>query len=428
MEFNSKKTDDGLGIWKITINGEEWKKFLKNSETTNLKNIQIEGFRKGKAPINIAKSRINQEMILNEAKRMAIKKGYEFASKQNTNIKPISEVNLNVKKIDNLEFIVEFNFDIKPEISIKKYKGFKDLKKDKVSITEKMINDEIKKVREKYAILEVKKTGKVVNGNHVLIDFVGKIDGKEFPGGRAQNYGLDIGSKSFIPGFEDSIIGMKVKDKKNIFLTFPKNYHAKEFSGKDVVFEVKLKEIKTKKLPQLNNEFVEDLKLENIKTIDDFKKYVKNNIAESFEKQILEKFVSNLLDLIAKDSKIIVPNSMIINQRKQLFKEFEQKVVAQKITIKEYINKTGLNLEDINNELEKDAKRQIINSFIFDFIISKEKINVKKDEIENEYKKLAKKFGLGKEFNKLKGIVTEKQIINSIQNEKVARLLFENNG
>ncbi len=426
MKFNSKKTNQGLGIWEVVIDSDSWKTFLINAEKTLIKNMQLQGFRKGKVPISMAVKYISQSELLKEASRMAVKKGHKFALEQNTDLKPISKIDCDIVELSDTKCVLEFKFDIKPEINIQKYKGYTQLVKNQIKVTPKIIAEELKKVQERFTILQ-NKEGKVELSDHVLIDFVGKIDDKEFEGNKAINYGLDIGSNTFIPGFETALIGWKIGTKKVIKLVFPEDYHVENLRSKPVTFDVTLKEIKTKIIPDLNDELISDLKIKDVTTVAQYKQYIKTKLEEKLVIQEKNRFVSVLLDTIAVDSNIIVPYSIIVGQRKLLFKEFERKINAENINVKDYCKKTGLSIDDINKELEIDAKKMISQYYILEHVTTQEKITVSADEIKNEYKKLTNKFSLAENDKKIKEYFPESEIINSLKKDKIIDFLFENN-
>ncbi len=426
MKFSAEKTKNGLGIWRVILDGDAWKNFLENAKQTNINNLEIQGFRKGKVPFNIATKYISKNDILNEATRMAIKKSYKFASLQKTDIQPISEIKPIIKEVSNSKCIVELEFDVKPELKIKKYVGF-NLVEPKNTISKKMVQNEILNLRNHYAVLSNKANGKIEKGDIAIIDFIGYIDGKEFAGGKSTNYSLEIGSNQFIAGFEEKLIGKKIKTEHRLKLAFPKNYHISALQSKEVEFKVKIKEIKVKTLPQIDEEFIADLNFKDVKNITDLEKYLKTNLEKNLKSKNYDEFITSLLRKISSDSNIIIPNSMIIEQRKKLFQEFERKVKSKNITIKEYMQKTNLTLNQINAELEKDAQQMLENDLILKEIIKKENISISKNELKSKLNELALQFGLKKDDKNLKKYFSDQQITNILEKEKIIHFLFENN-
>ncbi len=426
MKFKAKKTDLGLGIWEVIIDGNEWKSFLNKAKMIAINHTSVHGFRKGKVPFNIALKNINQDLILREASKIASNKAYKYAISQKTNIKPMmSKIEPQILILNTEKFIINFNFDIRSEFKIKRYKDF-DIKKNTVVVKKSDIDSELEAIKERFTILK-NKTGKIQKGDHVIIDFVGKIDGKKFVGGDAKNYGLDIGSNTFIAGFEDALIGLKINDTSHINLTFPSDYHVNDLKSKPVTFEVKINEIKTKKIPELTDELIKDLKITNVNSIDEYKKYIKNNFQKKLEQQEKNRVVSLVLESIAKESNIIIPYSAIINQTKKLFKEFESKVKSQNLTLEEYCKRTGLTIKNINSELIIDSKVLLQNYYIFQYINDMEKFQITEEEINSKYEKLAKSFSLQNDDSRLKKYFPKEKIISEITHDKIINFLYSNN-
>lgn len=431
MKFKAKNIGKGQGVWQVLFDNDEWNKILKSAEFEIINNLEIEGFRKGKVPIEYARNNgfITSSAINDKGIKIAIKKSYNFAIKQNSDIKPISSSTIkpSFKNLNN-QLIIQLKFDSNIDIKLGKYKNLK-IKKNKVIVTNDMINDEIKKYQNKTAIIENKKEGLLVEtGDFVSIDFVGYIDNKEFKGGAAKDFILEIGSNKFIPGFEKALIGWKVKTTKDIDLKFPDNYPVVKYQGKDVRFNVSLKSIKTKIMPKLDNEFVEDLNISSVKTLEELKEYIKNSLNKQLKQKEHSRFIQELLDKVELSSEIFVPEIFISRLKKNLYEEFKVKLKQQNLTIGDYCKRTKLDLKFIDNELRKDAIKRLKDQFIIDKIKRNEKITVNKEEINNKYKELAKMFNIGNDLDKVKNLLSEDKIVNDILNNKVFNFLYNNNG
>ena len=239
----------------ITIDGDEWQKILDDTFKKVNKTVKIDGFRPGKAPRNIFEKKYGKATIISQAVEDQMQEAYKKALDKFSG-DPIIQPTVAIKEVNDEKVTYLFTFTTKPEVKIKKYTNL-GVKKDEVKVTAKDVNEEIEKMRKEYADLQVK-DGKAQKGDTVIIDFEGFDNGKVFDGGKAENYSLELGSNSFIPGFEDALIGTKAGDKKDVNVTFPEDYHAEELKGKPVTFKVTVHEVKTKVLPELNEEFFLD--------------------------------------------------------------------------------------------------------------------------------------------------------------------------
>ena len=237
---------------------------------------------------------------------------------------PIIQPTVAIQKADEEGVVYVFTFTTKPEVKIKKYKNL-NVKKQEVKVTAKDVSEEIEKMRKEYADLQVK-DGKASIGDTVVIDFEGFLDGKAFEGGKAENYSLELGSNSFIPGFEDALVGLKAGDKKDVNVSFPEDYHASELKGKPVVFKVKVHEVKSKVYPELNEEFFLDLGLQDVKTIEDLKKTIKESMTEQKQYDAENKYVDELFEALLKEVSVEVPHELIHEELQRMLTQYEERL------------------------------------------------------------------------------------------------------
>ncbi|WP_342252444.1 trigger factor [Spiroplasma endosymbiont of Amphibalanus improvisus] len=426
MEFKAKKIpESGQGQWKVIITGTEWKEFIEKAKNSFKSKLSIPGFRKGKVPENLVKKHLTEEKLLNEAHNFVLKKAYDYAITQKSQIEPYTTPEIEIEKLSMNEYILNFNFDIKPEINIKKYTGFKDIKKEPVNVTEKQINQSIDSYREKFAIYADKTTA-ISKGDLVKFDFIGYVNGEPFPGGNAVDFTLEIGSNKFIPGFEDKMIGLKIGESK-IAVKFPDDYHVENLKSQPAEFNLNIKEIKSKTLPKIDEELVKDVNLPDVNNISEFKKFIKNSIHTQLKKSETDRFIGELFQKIIQDSNIIIPSSIVNKEANKLEVEFEQKLKAKQIDKKFYKEQSGLTDEDIKNELIIDARSRIANGSIVEFIKQKEQIKASENEVADQFNQLAKQFNIDVKTLK-NGIVSEEQIKTQVTNDKVFEFLYENNG
>ncbi len=430
MKFKAEKIQDkGIGKWYVIIDGTEWTDYIKKAEKKAAEQLEVPGFRKGKVPTDLIKKHLTEAKILNAAHHLVVNKAYNFAFYQKSDIEPFSSPVPSVQKISKKDYILQLEFDLKPEVKISKYIGFtdKELKKTKIEVKKADIDDNINQLRNRFAIFKPKTT-EITTGDTVIFDFEGFVDGKPFKGGKATDFNLEIGSGQFITGFEEAMIGLKTGDKKEINVTFPADYNVEELKSTPAIFKLNIKEIKIKELPELNDELAKDVNLKGIDTLAKLEARVKNNIYEQLLKKEYDDFIGHLFRLIAEDSNIALPESIIRKEANQLKHEFEQKLKGQQMDIKTYKKRTGMSEEDIFNELFKDAKNRLENGVIVDAVVKNENITANETEIDEQYEKLGKQFGIGGKALKETKLVSYQKVKEQVINDKVFAFLYQNNG
>ncbi len=376
------------------IEGEDWEKALDAAFEKRNKNAKIAGFRPGKAPKDVFIKHYGKESLYFDAADNVLDKAYQgMLSKEK--LIPAVEPKIDIKSID--ETGVEFIFTIitKPEVKIKKYKGL-GVKKESTKVTKKEIDEEIEHLLSHYTEL-VLKEGKLEKGNVAVIDYEGFKDGKAFEGGKAENYSLEIGSNTFIPGFEDALIGMKSEEEREINLTFPKDYHAKELAGVPVVFKVKLHEIKEKKKRELDEEFFEDLGMEGVNSKETLEEEIKKTISAHKETDAENKFVDEMLAKIGENTEVDIPEEMVDDEVHRLMHRMDEQLKMQGLSLELYQEYAKLSHEDLHKQMEGEAKKNVLYRLILEELVKKEKIEVTLDEAEKEADKLASKYGMTRE-------------------------------
>ena len=357
------------------------------------KDIKLDGFRKGKVPKDVYYKKNGKDSLYMDALNILLPDAYDKALK---NYKPIIDPKVDIKKMseeDGVEFL--FTITTMPEVTIEKYKGL-GIKKEKVEVTKEEIDHEIGHLLERFVEFEVK-DGDVEKGDIAIIDFEGFKDGKAFDGGKGENYELEIGSNSFIPGFEDALIGMKKDEEKDINLTFPEDYHAEDLKGKDVVFKVKVNDIKRKVERKLDKDFFEDLGLEGVNSKETLEEEVKKNIEASKMGQVNDKFVDDIMAKIAENTKVDIPEELIEDEINHMIKHFEEQVRMQGISLEMFYEMTKSNEEALRNQMKEEAEKHVLYRFIIGKIIELENIKVTKEEAEKEAEDLAKRYAVSKE-------------------------------
>ena len=385
MEKNKKNE---LELTK-KVSGDTWKKALKKVYEKNNKKAKIDGFRPGKAPYDVYIKHYGIESLFLDAADIVVNEAYLEALDESKVI-PVCEPSVEIKEINENEIEFVFKIITKPELTIKKYKDLK-VKKDKLEVSDEEINHEIEHLLDHYAELVIK-DGKVENGDTVIIDYVGTVDGEEFDGGKADNYNLVIGSNTFIPGFEEQIIGMEKEETKDIKVKFPDDYHAENLKGKDAVFKVTVHEIKTKQKRELDNEFFEDLGMEGVNSEDTLRNSIKEHLETHKKSDIENKFTEDLMEAIGKNTDVDIPEKMVEEEVKRLMHRAEENLKYQGISLDLYYQFTKTTEEDMKKQLEPEAFKNVLYRLILEEIIKLEKIEVSEEDINSELEKMTKKY------------------------------------
>ena len=390
MEKNSKNKIE----LTEKIEGEKWEKTLKEVYEKNNKKAKISGFRPGKAPYDVYIKHYGIESLFLDAADKVVNEAYLNAIEK-SKVVPVCEPSVNLKNISEKE--VEFSFTIitKPELKIKKYKDLK-IKKDKLEVTDEEINHEIEHLLEHYAELVIK-DGKVENGDTVVIDYVGSVDGKEFEGGSAENYNLVIGSNTFIPGFEEQLIGASKDETRDIKVTFPSDYHAENLKGKDAIFKVTIHEIKTKENRKLDKDFFEDLAMEGVDSEETLKESIKEHLETHKKSDIENKFIEELMDAISKNTEVEIPDEMVSEEVERLIRRTEENLKYQGVTLDLYYQFTKTTEEDMKKQLEPEAFKNVMYRLILEEIVKLENIEVTDSEIEDEIKHMEEHYQASRE-------------------------------
>ena len=308
----------------VKIEGKEWTESIDKAFNEKVKTVTVDGFRKGKCPRDVFEKKYGKESLYIDAAEKLLGTAYERVMEENKDIIPVVQPKVDIKSID--ESGVEFIFTIitAPEVKVKKYKGLK-VKKDKVTVTKEEIEHELSHLLEKYTELVVKEKGKVENGDVAIIDFEGFKDGVAFDGGKGENYSLEIGSNTFIPGFEEQLIGMNSGEEKEINVTFPENYGASDLAGKEAVFKVKVNEIKVKETRELDKDFFEDLGMEGIDTKEKLEEEIKANIKANKDMEAENKYIDELLSEISKNVEVDIPEEIVDDEIQHMIHKYEEK-------------------------------------------------------------------------------------------------------
>lgn len=407
----------------FAFDGDEWKEACKKSFNKLAKNVEVPGFRKGHAPENLVRAKVDEGRVMNEAIDLVLQPAYEKALDEEK-IAPFARPTLSITKLSADEMEAKVSIIVAPEVELGAYKGL-HVDKVKVEVKPEEIDQEIKKLANENAELIVKEAEAAL-GDTTVIDFEGFVDGKPFDGGKAQNYSLELGSHSFIPGFEEQIVGMKAGDQKDIQVTFPENY-VPELKGKDATFKIVLHEVKEKKVPALDEDFVKELNYEGVETVDQLKAKVEKDIYGRKEQEAKNAYYEGLIKLIRDDAKISV-HPQIVHDEVDAMKENLKKQIEQNgLTVEQYYQITGQKEEDVDKKMAEEAEINIRSVLVLQKIAEVEDLHVTNEEVEFELAKIAEQYGM--ELDKVKEILKPQmsQFARDLENKKISDFLFENN-
>ena len=381
----------------MELEGKEWEKCLDKAFKKNNKKAKIDGFRPGKAPKDVFIKKYGIESLFMDAADEAIYVAYDKVISENKDIldKLVARPDINIESIDEKKISLKFVLTMRPEVKLGKYTDL-GIKKAKATATKKEIEESIDNMRNRYAE-DVIKEGKIATGDIAVINFEGFVDGKPFEGGKGENYSLKIGSGTFIPGFEDQLIGLKALDEKDVKVTFPEDYHAEDLKGKEAVFKVKVIEVKEVSVPELDKDFFDDLGMEGITNKEELEKTVKENIIARKEMENENKYLDDLLEAAAKNTKVDVPDVMVNEELDRMIKDYSDHLKMQGITLEQFYQFTNSDEGALKDQMRDEAHKRIVYRLMLEEIAKKEKIEISDEEAKKEAKVLAEKYGVSEE-------------------------------
>lgn len=409
---------------KVTFSQEEWKNAQDQALNKLAKRVKIDGFRQGKAPAKMVKARIGKAAILEEATDIILQKNYSSILLDN-DVQPVGQPQVKIDELTEQDLKVTVVAPVAPEVELGQYKGL-EVKKGSVRVTKKEIEEELKNYQNQFAELVVKEEGTVENGDTAVIDFEGFKDGEPFEGGKGENHSLEIGSGSFIPGFEDQVIGMKVEEEKDINVTFPEDYHVADLAGQDVVFKVKVHEIKSKVIPEIDDELAKDVNIDGIETLEDLKTYTKEQIKNRKQTEVDNKFNDDIFNAVIENTPLEVPEVMVNNEVDNMMREVEQNLAQQGLNLETFQQITGKTNEAMREEMKEQAEKRVKFNLIVAEVAKVENIEVTDEEVDKEIKTIAEYYG--REFEEVKQLFASQsiQLKNELATRKAIDLIKEN--
>lgn len=378
----------------VKVEKEEWTSILKETFDKKKKDIKLDGFRKGSVTWDLFVKKIGIESLYGEAADLVLEKKYESALKE-ADVIPVVQPTVNITELTQDGITVVFTFISKPDVKLGKYKGL-GIKKETAKVTKDEINKELESLRNKYAEIVVKENGEVVSGNTAVIDFKGVVEGKELEGGSGENYPLEIGSNTFIPGFEDALVGMKTGETKDINLTFPENY-VEDLKNKDVTFTVTIKEIKERLLPEVNEDFFKDLGYEDVKTASELEEKIKEHILEHKNHDIDNKYLDEVLKKACENMTVEINEEIIHDEIHRMINQYSEQMRMQGLSIEQYLEFTKSTMEDLETQMKPEAEARVKERYLLEAVAEEEKIEVTDKEVEEDVERISAMYNVEKE-------------------------------
>ncbi len=376
---------------EIELKGKEWKEILDETFKKKVKEIRVDGFRKGSVPKEVYIKKFGIESLYMDATDAALQTAYKKLLEGNK-IEPVVEPRVDIKHICEEDVTFIFKIISRPSIKLGAYKALK-VKKEESKVTKEEIDAEIEVLRNKFAEIVVKEDGEVAVGNTAIIDFEGFVDGNPLEGGSGTDFPLEIGSNTFIPGFEDGLVGMKVGESKELKLKFPENY-TESLKNKEVLFKVTIKEIKDRVLPELNKDFYADLGYEKITDEKGLRKEVEESLKARKTIDIENMYIENLLEKASNNMKVDINPEIVEDEIHRMIHQYEDQLRMQGISLNQYLEFTKSSMEDLEKNMNPEALKRIKYRYLLEEIAKKEKIEITDADAKKEAKKLAENYNL----------------------------------
>lgn len=415
---NVEKHEKNMVTMTVEVGKDEFAPAIEKAYKKQVKQMKIPGFRPGHAPRKVIEGMYGVEIFFDEAMNFAFPEAYQAALEE-AKLEPVEHPQVEVTEVSADGFTFKATFANYPEVKLGEYKGL-SAEKPSVEVGDEDVDKKLQQMRERNARL-VSVEREAQNGDTAVIDFEGKKDGVPFDGGKGESYPLELGSGSFIPGFEEQIVGMKAGDEKDIDVTFPEDYQAEELAGKPVVFSIKLHEVKAKDMPELDDEFAKDVS--EFDTLEELKADLRKKEEESREASAKQAFENNLMELVAANMECDIPEAMVENQARRVVDDYKMQVQSQGMRFADYLRMTGMKESDLLDSAKEPALRQLRGSLALEAIIKAESIEATEEEVDAEMQKMADQYGLSLED--VKKYLRSADVEEQIKREKALKLVVD---
>ena len=427
MSMQVEKLEKNMAKLTIEVGADKVNDAIKKAYDKNKGKMSVPGFRKGKVPQAMIEKMYGPEVFYEDAANFLIPDAYAEEVEAAKDLEVVSQPKIDVVQMEKgKNFIFTAEVALKPPVDLGKYKGVK-IEKIDTEVTDEDIDKEIKREQEANARTITIEDRPVKDGDTAVIDFEGFIGDEAFEGGKGENYPLVIGSGSFIPGFEEQLIGKNTGDDVDVKVTFPEDYNAKDLAGKEALFKVKINEIKEKELPELDDEFASEVS--EFDTMAEYREDVKKNLAEKKEKEAKDKKEDAVIEAIIKDSKMDIPDAMIETQARTMVNDYARRLQSQGLSLEQYFMFTGLDMDKFTEQMKEGARKRIESRLILEAVVKAENFEVTDEEYEKELERIAEESKM--EVDKLKEYIGDdeygrNQIIDDLKIQKAVDFVVDN--
>ncbi|MFR8172840.1 MAG: trigger factor [Marvinbryantia sp.] len=402
MSLKVENLEHNMVKLTIEVSADEFEKAMQSAYVKNKGRINIPGFRRGKAPRQMIEKMYGAAIFYEDAANEIIPSAYDREVAE-CDLELVSQPKIEVTQIEKGQpFIFTAEVAVKPEVTLGEYKGLEVPKAD-LTVTDEEIDAEVDKEREKNSRMIDVDDRAVANGDSIKLDFDGSVDGVPFEGGKAENYDLVIGSGSFIPGFEEQLVGAEIGKELDVNVTFPEEYHAKELAGKAAVFKCKVNEIKVKELPEADDDFAQDVS--EFDTLAEYKEDIKKRLTEKKETEAKNAKETAALEKAVENAQMDIPAAMIDNQVRQMADDFARRIQSQGISLEQYLQFTGMTADKLLDQMRPEAEKRIKNSLVLEAIAKAESFEISDEKVEEEINKMAETYKM--EADKVKELLGE---------------------
>ncbi|PZM62335.1 trigger factor [Paenibacillus dendritiformis] len=416
MKATWEKIEKNVGVLEVEVDAERVTEALDQAFKKVSKRVNVPGFRKGRVPRPIFEAKYGVESLYQDAIDIMLPEAYTQAVKE-TDIKPVDQPDVEVEQIGKGQtFKFKAKVTVKPEVQLGEYKGL-EVEKQSVEVTEEELDAELKRMQERHAELIIVDEDVAASGDSVVIDFEGFVDGEAFEGGKAERYTLELGSNSFIPGFEDQLVGMGTGDFKDVEVTFPEHYHAENLAGKPAVFKVKLHEIKRKQLPALDDEFAKDVS--EFDTLEEYKADLKQQLQSRKEKEAEGAREAAVVDKAAENAEVEIPRAMIESEIQHMVKDLDNRLRMQGMNIDMFLTLSGQTIADLREQMQKEADKRVKNNLVLEQIAKEENLSISDEELSAEVDKMAEMYQRTAE--EIRDILTKNGTLENLREEALIR-------
>mgnify|MGYP001945241529 FL=1 len=396
MSTKWEKKEGNKGVLTFEVPAEEFNNALDQAFKKVVKDIEVPGFRKGKMPRGLFEKRFGVESLYQDAVDIVLPEAYTKAIDE-TDIFPIAQPSVDIEQIEKgKDLIFTAEVEVKPEVTLGEYKGL-EVEEKSVEITDEDVEEEIQKIQERHAELVVKDDEEAVEeGDTVVMDFEGFMDGEAFEGCKGENHSLEIGSGQFIPGFEEQLIGKKAGDDTEVKVTFPEEYHAEDLAGKEATFKVKIHEVKYKELPELDDEFAKDVD-DEAETLEQLREKKKEQLETEAKQSAENEKREKLIEKASENAQVDIPEAMVETELDQMLREFEQRLQMQGLTMEMYSQFSGQDEDQLKEQMKEDAAKRVKTNLTLEAIAKAENIEITEEDINKELENMAEMYGIDAE-------------------------------